>query len=1262
MRTPSQLFGYGLDLDFPKKNTAVLKRKPLNLLAEYITFVGLYYILARLGLSLATFNSSTSPVWPATGLAIAYLVRRGAAHAPLVALAAAAANFATGASLTTTLGIAVGNALEAWAGRTIYLKALRRREFGYQGEVAALFITAILAPLASATCGTLSLWLTVTLSPSALGTTWLTWWVGDSLGALTVLPVFLKLSARNFRLTRAHLRPALLAAALIAAGSPLLLGPLPAPAHFAAFLLLLLGVHALGAESAKFLSLGFSAVAIWGTVHGKGPFQLGTLNQNLIHLQLFLATFAITAATLAGFRRAGSLRMASFMLVAGWTLSAGLFTSFRRTEAARDQSQLGVLAHDAESALRLRMNSYVDSLRGAVSLLTTTRVAHDEWRHYVTNLQISDRYAGLRGLGIIYPVPRDNIPAFERVHSREKGRPFQVHPVTDHAISADTAFVITHVEPFNLNQKGEGLDIGSEPLRRETADRARDEGVPAISGTISLMQDTQRRPGMLLLMPFYETGVPPSTVSERRERHLGWVYAPIVVEDFMWKAYDFNSGLINLAVYGGAISNENLVFRSSASEAPYEFETLLKLQNREFHVQWRRGPRFVSTHDATSSWIGVGGSLVTLLFAIMLFNLQNMGARARALADRQTLLLRESRERFELAVQGSSDGIWDWNLITNEVFFSDRLRSQLGYVEDELPAKRGALESIVLPEDLVALREAAEAHIKHHLPYHQEFRVRTKSGEVRWMLARGQAIWDAQGQPTRMAGSHTDITEQKERHAELVRTKEAALAATAAKSQFLANMSHEVRTPAAGVVGIANLLLDTPLTPEQRQYAEAIQRSGDSLLSVLSDILDFSKIEAGKLDIERAPFDLGQLIADVEASARILAAKRGLEFRLDLGPGLPTQVVGDLGRIRQVVTNLLSNAVKFTPQGYVRLGVFYSDDLSLRFVVEDSGLGISTDAQGRLFQAFTQADSSTSRKFGGSGLGLSICKRLVELMKGRIGLQSAVGHGSTFWFSVPVQAVQTKTAAPAAESCPVNFAKLRVLIAEDNPVNQMVTVQNLKKLGCKPHVVNDGEYALRALEGATYDVVLMDLQMPRVDGYEATRRIRRHESPRISKLPIIAVTANALQSDREECLRIGMNDYITKPLRMPELIAAISRCVPALPMDGAAIVPEGDDPDLFTDLAEIFLRETPASIARMRESLQSRDPKSLRLEAHSLKSGSAYLNLQSLREVAQELEEAKDDAEMDFYANMVEKIASLYELARVDLEKILAQASAKRAA
>ena len=560
-------------------------------------------------------------------------------------------------------------------------------------------------------------------------------------------------------------------------------------------------------------------------------------------------------------------------------------------------------------------------------------------------------------------------------------------------------------------------------------------------------------------------------------------------------------------------------------------------------------------HALSISWLGTSGIIVV---TFMVLGITFVTSTADRLFSAKALELEASERRFRAVFEGAGIGIaivdWETKKI---VAVNPAYQLILQRPAEEIDSV-ASMERFTHPED--AARDAAKSRLIHsgqedriHLDKRY---VRPDGSEVAVDL-KVSTLRNAGGKPEFVLGLATDITERKKAEIELQKAKEAAEAASEAKSTFLATMSHEIRTPMNGIMGMTELVLDTELTQEQREHLGLVRLSAESLLSIINDILDFSKIEAGKLEIESIPFDLRESLGETMKALSFRAHQKGLELIYEVQAEVPEAVLGDPGRLRQILINLIGNAIKFTERGEILVSVEeQSQELAksvLHFMVKDTGVGIHPDKQAKVFEPFSQADGSMARKYGGTGLGLTICTRLVELMNGRMWVESEPGRGSTFHFAIQL-GVQD---APLKRAAPVEFAQLRnlhALVVDDNSTNRRVLQGMLTRWGIKATAVDGGRTALQALEiaknaGRPFPLILLDGQMPEMDGFTLAERIQ--EDPELGGAMIMMLTSAGHLGDAARCRELGIRAYLVKPIRQSELLESICQLLQKTPQQQA---------------------------------------------------------------------------------------------------------------
>jgi PAS domain S-box-containing protein len=661
----------------------------------------------------------------------------------------------------------------------------------------------------------------------------------------------------------------------------------------------------------------------------------------------------------------------------------------------------------------------------------------------------------------------------------------------------------------------------------------------------------------------------------------------------------------------------------------------------------RFGPRGVTTLALVVAALAIGGtsegfgpfaadtvneSLLKLQAFVGIVASTGLVLAAALVENRQAQeALRDSEERFRQLAENIPQVFWISDTRPFQTLYvSPAFEEVWGRPRQSLYDQGGSFVDAVHPEDQEGVRATLAQQHRGEATAH-EYRIVRPDGSIRWIWDRGFPIKNKFGQVYRTVGIAEDITERKRAEEDLQRAKDAAEAASRAKSEFLANVSHEIRTPLNGILGMTELMLDTDLAPKQREYLSLAKASTGSLMTVINDLLDFAKIEAGKLDLHLVPFRLRDGLDHVLKALAVRAHKKGLELACQIMTDVPDALVGDPNRLWQIVVNLIGNAIKFTERGQITLQIDVvaqtAQEVALHFAVRDTGIGIPADKLRLIFQPFEQADPSTTRKYEGTGLGLAISSQLIALMGGRIWVESTVGLGSTFHFTTRfgLGSGLAQGAASAAETGerrrlkadPASLApsagRLSILVAEDNPINQILTQELLEQRGHTVRVANNGREALAVLKEQAIDVLLLDVQMPGMSGFEVAACIRAGERTTGRHLPIIALTARAMKGDRERCLEAGMDDYLPKPIQAEELFAVIERAgqgmngavaapaVPVEPFDRTALLNRlRNNPVLLGKMAKVFLDVCPQWLIEMRTAIREGDARQLQETAHTL--------------------------------------------------------------
>ena len=818
-----------------------------------------------------------------------------------------------------------------------------------------------------------------------------------------------------------------------------------------------------------------------------------------------------------------------------------------------------------QESLTRRMIEYKQVLRGGVGLFTIQPrdqiPSRKDWKAYVEKLNLSESHKGIQGFAFSRYFSGSEKEKIISTVRKEGFSEFNIKPERD-CLECSS---IIYIEPFDKrNMRAFGFDMLSEATRREALEKARDSGQATMTGIVKLVQETKDdvQKGFLLYLPVYRNGSNPESIDERRKNLVGWVYSPFRIKDLVegilgvndaltsdvdFELFDVDQSLNENLLYGGL--NQKIKF-----ESKYKKELTLNINNRSWKLVIYSKPHFVTFAEQMQPLtIAFGGILVDILLFLVITSQVNQRKRAMLLVDKSIHQLQKSEERFDLAAKGIGSGIWDWDVKTNNVYCTQKFYELLAYPSgDSRFVTFSEFLALIHSKYHSMVKEAFDDHFKDNRLFNLEIEVKDHNGDYQWFHLTGQAQWDSNNVPTRMVGSIININDRKIVENEVIKAKNEAEKTSHFKSAFLSNMSHEIRTPMNAIIGMADLLLETKLDAEQIRYVEIFKKAGTNLLYIIDDILDISKIESGKMRLDNEVFVPMTIINEVVEVYRSAARQKGLEIQVNVENDFSKFFIGDQMRLQQILMNLIGNSIKFTDVGRIMitagLNTIKEKKGNLIISVSDTGIGISPLQVENLFQSFVQADISITKKYGGTGLGLTICKKLIELMGGEIWIISEKGIGSTFSFTVNMpealnkkqsdheQIIITKQHDGSVEK------PLNILIVDDSEDNKNLIKFYLRKSQHKISEAIDGEEAFQKYTQNDFDLVIMDVQMPILDGYSATKKIRNWEiTKHTKKTPIIAITAYVQQEEIEKSILAGCDMHIPKPIRKQTLLDIINR-------------------------------------------------------------------------------------------------------------------------
>ncbi|UGQ49002.1 CHASE domain-containing protein [Massilia endophytica] len=939
------------------------------------------------------------------------------------------------------------------------------------------------------------------------------------------------------------------------------------------------------------------------------------------------------------------------------------------------QARFENLTRATQYSISSRVKSYSDVVRGLVALFQTNEnLTRGQFGRYVRALDLPQYFPAIQAVNYAPDVSDAERDAFVAAVRADGYPEFDIRPPGRRPHYAP----LTWLEPMETLKEKFGVDIIANPAIEKALSLARDTGRMSASGQPVVVKGPVPHIGLGMRLPVYRPGMPAGNVAERRAAFLGSVGIGFSVARLVQEAiHQMANQQLRLVLYAAAgnspeqrtlaiTPDDRLLYNDNGSiDAPPALadpdQYFIAVLPIDFNGSLWKAQFMVRKADMISGfdqWLPFVSMVTGFVGSLLLFGYVYTVTSQRRSAQEQRRLLDSVLNNVDARVYLKGED-------RRYIYVNARMAEAMGKPPEEII---GRLDRELMP---VAEADAAWAEESRVLAEGLKLAGDVQSPDVDGKLRH----WWTVKAPVELSAEAMAVLALSTDVSELNRLKEEAQAASRAKSDFLSNMSHEIRTPMNSIIGMAHLALKSVADPKQRDYLQKIYHSSQHLLGIINDILDFSKIEAGKLDLEVLDFELGALLSNITGQLGEQAARRGLELVFEIWPGLENQLRGDPLRLEQVLLNFTSNAIKFSEKGKVFIRARALEDrgnsVLVRFEVQDQGIGMTAQQVAGLFQSFHQADASTTRRYGGTGLGLVISKQLAELMGGEVGVESTPGVGSTFWFTARLQkcpAIFTPaTGAPLAPDMRASIEGASILLVEDNVFSQQVGQELLEDAGATVVVANNGKEAIDLLLKEHFDCVLMDIQMPVMDGYETTRLIR--SDPRLSGTLVIAMTANAGREDQARCLAAGMDEFVTKPIE-PRLLfsvlarwmsqraaeggtahaAAVRAEVPPAPVadaplfDMAALAQTfGSKPEKMRKYALMFLDSARDGLGEVDEALRRGDNVRLSELGHRIKSAARAVGAMSFAALCLELEQLPADGDPGQAQEIVARMHSLLE-------------------